>query len=169
MRKVMHGLWMLPMLGSMALAAGAPLAPLVMPADNAPTAVARDSRADLTAQIAVAQDAAARCLLDLGITPAGLTADQPDTTLVPLTTADSVIEVPETAASPATVPLTLADDGIEVIALTSPSGGTAAPTTGAAATTANASTAADTRMRLLTTRNLDALCAAVTQIGAQRS
>lgn len=172
MRKVMHAFWMLPMLGSMALAAGASAAPRFDDSPSAaratagsPAAVTRDSATDLAAQITTAQNAAARCLLDLGITPTGLTADQPDTTLVPLQTADRVIEVPETAAAPAVVPLTLAEDGIEIIALTTgtPASGAAAPTTGTTTDTA------DNSMRLLTTRNLDALCTAVRQIGAQRS
>lgn len=172
MRHVIHALILLPVLGSIASAAGAPLAAAPQRAEFSRAAVTsytsnslstdEGGKHDLAAQIDGAEGAAARCLLDLGITPGGLTADQPDTTLIPLNASGSVVEVPETASSPTSLPMTLAEDGIEIIALTTPA-------SAAGAAVASPRAADESSLRLLASRNLNAICSAVTEIGAQRS
>jgi hypothetical protein len=159
MRNLAQALLVLPLLGAAAFAGQS------APDLTTTPSFALSAAPDLTSEVPAAQSSTARCLLDLGITPAELNGTPTDDTLTddtltPLTAASETVVVPEMAAP---VPQAGSDDdgsddGISIIALTAQpdqSLTTAAMRSGGG--------------QVLATRSLGAICSAVMRLSAQRS
>jgi hypothetical protein len=154
MRNLAQALLVLPLLGAAAFAGQS------APDLTTTPSFALSAAPDLTSEVPAAQSSTARCLLDLGITPAELNGTLTDDTLTPLTAASETVVVPEMAAP---VPQAGSDDdgsddGISIIALTAQpdqSLTTAAMRSGGG--------------QVLATRSLGAICSAVMRLSAQRS